>query len=123
MIRTLDEVRASRERRSLGRLAITLLAVSQLDDIWMFTCNGPAIGEECPEDGWEPGDTSGLEDTAATAAAHAKAHRACYHGVLAAPVVHRAEVLPLPAPNLCTVCGCSPFDRAQHGSDPYGVRS
>jgi len=84
MIRTLAEVRADREKRakSLGHLAITLLAVSQDDDIWMFTCNGPAIGEECPEDGWEPGETSSLEDTAGTAAAHARAHRACFHGVL-----------------------------------------
>lgn len=81
MIRSLNEVRKARQEAA-DRLAVTLLAVSQDDDIWMFTCNGAAIGEECPEDGWEPGDTSGLEDTAATAAAHAKAHRACYHGVL-----------------------------------------
>lgn len=87
MIRTLNEVRADRAKRggSLGRLAVTLLAVSQMDDIWTFTCNGDVIGEECPDDGWEPGETSSLQDIAELAATHGRAHRAMYHGCLAQP--------------------------------------
>ncbi len=83
MIRTLAEVRRDRAlaaaKKSTGRVQVTLTAISQLDDVYAFTCNGDEIGEECPHDTWEPGDTSGLEDTIQEMAAHLRAHQVTYH--------------------------------------------
>lgn len=125
MIRTLSEIRAARvdasvqgHAKSLGRLAITLLAVSQLDDIWTFVCNGDAIGEECPVGNWEPGETSSLEDTVATMKAHAIDHGNLYHPApeSPAPVVHAPVKDPMfRVSDICRECGNDFSDQAQHG--------
>ena len=83
MIRSLDEIRRQRAEQQIpktkGILQVTLTAVSQVDDLWVFDCNGDAIGEECPHDTWEPGDTSNLEDTVDQMKAHVIAHKTTYH--------------------------------------------
>jgi len=56
-------------------LVVAIMAISQIDDIYTFHCNGDWLGDECPHvPDWEPGETSGLEDVLGAVTEHIKAH-------------------------------------------------